>query len=72
MKNNPWIVSKACAVGACVEIQHDGEFVNIRLTADPETILRATASEWIAFVAGAKMGQFDFIFPATARIPAAE
>jgi hypothetical protein len=68
MKMKNWMVSEACGIGACIEIQHDGEFVNIRLTGDPETILRATAAEWVAFVAGAKMGQFDFIFPSNVQI----
>ncbi|MEK7063588.1 MAG: DUF397 domain-containing protein [Patescibacteria group bacterium] len=65
MNTKPWIVSNACAIAGCIEVQQDGDFVHIRLTGDRDVVLRATAAEWVAFIAGVKTGQFDFAFSPT-------
>ena len=68
MSNKPWIVSKACAVAACIEVQQNGDAVHIRLSGDRDVVLTATAAEWVAFVLGAKSGQFDFTFSSTSVV----
>lgn len=46
--------------GACVEVRRDGASVQVRDTKDREGgTLTFTAPEWLAFVAGAKSGDFD-------------
>lgn len=59
-----WIKSTASnATGQCVETASikEGEIL-VRNSRDPEgPILAFTKAEWIAFIAGAKAGEFDAI-----------
>jgi hypothetical protein len=46
--------------GDCVEVSFGGEGVSIRHSRDPNgPILSFTPSEWQAFIAGARNGEFD-------------
>jgi hypothetical protein len=46
--------------GACVEVRRDGASVLVRDTKDREGgTLTFNRREWLAFVAGAKQGDFD-------------
>ena len=48
------------ANGACVELAPADGMVAIRDSKDPDgPILRYTAAEWLAFLHGAKNGEFD-------------
>jgi hypothetical protein len=59
-----WIKASASAGnGACVEVASIKEDeILVRNSRDPEgPILSFTKAEWVAFVAGAKAGEFDAI-----------
>jgi hypothetical protein len=46
--------------GDCVEVSLGGEGVSVRNSRDPNgPILSFTPSEWQAFIAGARNGEFD-------------
>lgn len=47
-----------CVNGDCVEVAR-GATVAVRDSKNPSVVLEFTASEWRAFVAGVKDGQFD-------------
>lgn len=50
--------SNAC--GACVEVAYKDGVYGLRDSKDPEgPVLRFTADEWLAFLAGARAGEFD-------------
>lgn len=58
--NVAWRVSSMCDNGACVGVARQGEFVIIGNTGDPEGLVsKFTVEEWSAFLAGAKLGEFD-------------
>lgn len=55
-----WRTSSMCDAGTCVGVARHGEFVIIGNTGNPEApISRFTMAEWNAFLAGAKLGDFD-------------
>ncbi len=54
-----WRRSSACEAGACLEMARSDDVVLIRRSDAPETILRISVPEWIAFLAGTKAGDFD-------------
>jgi hypothetical protein len=55
-----WRKSSLCESGACVGVARQGEFVLIGNSSDPEVpVSRFTKQEWLAFVAGVKLGDFD-------------
>jgi hypothetical protein len=55
-----WHISSRCDAGACVGVARQGEFVMIGNTGDPQSpISKFTLAEWDAFLAGAKLGDFD-------------
>ncbi len=57
-----WLVSRTCESGACVGVARRGESVLIRNTNKPEGIvIDVTTEEWLQFLAGAKLGDFDGI-----------
>lgn len=60
-----WSKSQQCAGGPnCVEISWDATEVWVRDSKDPEgSVLRFTHSEWAAFIAGTKGGEFDIPQP---------
>lgn len=45
----------------CLQFRTSADGVEIRNSADPDTVLTATAAEWHAFVTGVKTGDFDNI-----------
>jgi hypothetical protein len=46
--------------GNCVEVRGDGATVLVRDSKNPGgTVLRFTRDEWIAFLGGARNGEFD-------------
>lgn len=54
-----WQSSARCADGACAEVMYDGaDLVLLRSNLRPDTVLRLTAGEWSAFLAGVKGGDF--------------
>ena len=62
MKRNGWYKSSySSANSACVEVMHTDGGISIRDTKDNGSgpILRFTAEEWDAFLAGALDGEFD-------------
>lgn len=61
-EDSKWIVSSRCATGAsCVEVGfRPGGQVAVRDAKDRGgPVLTFTASEWAAFLAGAREGEFD-------------
>lgn len=56
-----WFTSP-CEAGSCVEVASTGDGVAIRDSKDQAgPILRFTQDEWVAFLAGAKAGEFDHL-----------
>jgi uncharacterized protein DUF397 len=58
-ESNQWRRSSKCEAGTCAEVKVDGEDVLIRNSTRPEVIVRLTAVEWRAFLAGVAAGDFD-------------
>lgn len=55
-----WRKSSFCATGACVEIATTDDEILVRDSKDSDgPILRFTAEEWSAFVAGVTAGEFS-------------
>jgi hypothetical protein len=55
-----WRTSRTCDSGECVGVARQDESVLIRNTSDPKApVSRFTRKEWAAFLAGAKLGDFD-------------
>jgi Domain of unknown function (DUF397) len=55
-----WRISSRCDAGSCVGVARQGEFVVIGNTGNPDSpVSKFTVSEWNAFLAGAKIGDFD-------------
>lgn len=58
---NTWRRSTFCGSGACIEVAKVDESYMLRDSKDPEgPVLRFTAAEWDAFVAGVRAGEFRF------------
>jgi hypothetical protein len=55
-----WSKSSFCQAGECAElaVADDGEIV-LRSSRAPADVVRLTAAEWQAFVAGIKAGEFS-------------
>lgn len=53
-----WRRSSSSESGTCIEVADDGGQVYLRST-QSGVIVHATRSEWEAFLAGAKAGEFD-------------
>jgi len=45
--------------GNCIEIAGIGDGVLIRESDEPATVVKTSRAKWIAFIAGAKAGEFD-------------
>lgn len=60
--NRNWQKSSKCADAACVEVAFvDTDTILIRDGADPAgPVLSFTNAEWVAFVEGARLGEFRF------------
>jgi hypothetical protein len=55
-----WQRSSFCNAGTCVEVAKTSRMVVVRDGKDPESeILAFNVSEWVAFVAGVRAGDFD-------------
>ena len=56
-----WIRSRACSTDGCVEVAHlSGGMVALRDSKDTGTMAHVfDREEWMAFIAGAKNGEFD-------------
>ena len=55
-----WQKSSHSSSGSCVEMSQDGTDVLVRDSKNPsQQFLRFNRQEWIAFLAGAKDGEFD-------------
>jgi hypothetical protein len=61
VERNVWRKSsRSGSNGQCVEVRDRGDAVDVRDSKDPHGgSLTVTASEWAAFVAGVKAGEFD-------------
>jgi uncharacterized protein DUF397 len=56
-----WRRSRYCESAECVEVAPTPGYVSIRDSKDPDRlVLRFSAVEWAAFVAGVRAGEFDF------------
>jgi Domain of unknown function (DUF397) len=56
-----WRRSSACADNTCVEVADGGNWVYLRDSKEiGGAVLRFTRSEWSAFQAGMRLGDFDF------------
>jgi hypothetical protein len=56
-----WRRARRCASNQCVEVATDGKHFFVRDSKRPEIEpLRFTEAEWVAFLAGARAGDFDF------------
>jgi predicted secreted Zn-dependent protease len=57
-----WHVSRTCESGACVKVARQDELVLIGNTSNPGGPFNEfTIDEWLQFLAGAKLGDFDGI-----------
>ena len=57
-----WHVSRTCESGACVKVARQDELVLIGNTSNPGGPFNEfTTDEWLEFLAGAKLGDFDGI-----------
>jgi Domain of unknown function (DUF397) len=55
-----WRKSSFCGSSACVEVAMSGDDVLLRDSKDANSpVLRFTADEWTAFVAGVNAGEFS-------------
>lgn len=61
MIGKEWKSAPACLDGTCIQAREgDADGVDVRDSKDPDgPILRFTAAEWVAFIDGAKAGEFD-------------
>ena len=58
--NIDWRKSRLCDSGACVGVARQNEYLLISNTSDPGgPVSRFTRKEWVTFLAGAKLGDFD-------------
>ena len=56
-----WRRSRYCESAECVEVAATAGYISMRDSKDPDRrVLRFTAGEWAAFVAGVRAGEFDF------------
>lgn len=56
-----WRVSSTCESGACVMVARKGDQVLVGNTGRPDGPVNIyTTVEWREFLAGAKLGEFDF------------
>lgn len=57
-----WQQSSGCSGGACVQVAFvDDNTILVRNSDDPDgSVLQFNRAEWIAFVEGAKLGEFRF------------
>jgi hypothetical protein len=57
---NGWRKSSASGQSACVEVKMGSESISVRDSKDPSgSVLQFTKAEWLAFVAGVRLGEFD-------------
>lgn len=55
-----WQKSSASGTGNCVEVARTAELVWVRDSNDPDgPVLGFTRADWVAFLAGARRGEFD-------------
>jgi hypothetical protein len=55
-----WRAASACHQGSCVEVAQIGGSVAVRDSKDPDgPVLLYSRKEWLAFINGAKKGEFD-------------
>lgn len=54
-----WRRSSKCEAGTCAEVKFADDGVLMRSSLAPETMIRLTAREWDAFLAGVVAGDFD-------------
>jgi len=60
LSESGWRRSSRSQFNSCVEVSFLGDRVPVRNSRDPDgPVVVFTASEWDAFVAGVKLGEFD-------------
>jgi hypothetical protein len=57
-----WLKSSFCQTSSCVEVSRQGEFIAVRNSRHPDTVVRYTAEEWHAFSRGVRAGEFEHLF----------
>jgi hypothetical protein len=61
-KSLQWIKASASAgLNACVELAPSGDMIALRDSKDPDVTLRFTHLEVMAFIHGARRGEFDHL-----------
>ena len=53
--------SSSSSLNACVELARDGEWIALRNSRDVTMMLQFTRAEKVAFLQGAKGGEFDHL-----------
>lgn len=54
-----WVKPGGCEQGSCVEVSYGKELVAVRNSEIPGEVIWFTREEWNAFLAGARLGEFD-------------
>lgn len=55
-----WRISSQSGLSNCVQVRHGVDAVQVRNSREPGgPVLTFTAAEWVAFIAGARLGEFD-------------
>lgn len=58
-----WKRPSQCSDGSCVEVKIGTNLVQLRNSKFAEISLFFTPEEWVAFIQGAKLGEFDLEQP---------
>lgn len=59
-ENLNWYVSRTCDGGACIQVASHGDLVVFGNTTQPDgPVYTYTKAEWIDFLVGVKLGDFD-------------
>jgi len=60
--NLRWVkASYSASLGACVEFAPHGDMIALRDSKNPDVLLQFTRLEVLAFIDGAKRGEFDHL-----------
>jgi len=57
--NLGWKKSSFCESGACAEVLHAPDVIQVRNSTAPDVVVTFTRAEWDVFLRGARAGEFD-------------
>lgn len=64
--SNAWKKSSWSASGSCVEVRRSAHGVQVRDSKDESgPVLQFTVQEWLAFLGGVRLGEFEILEPLT-------